>query len=220
MQPVALFKEGDDVKHFSDEEWLDFARGLMPGAEMNSMQRHLDEGCERCHRVSVIWKAVVSTLNQVSRYRVPEDVVRGAQSAYATWRWQQLLPQRARVACLVFDTGFEGLRAGVRSHARHARRLLHRMGPWMIDLSVEPEPGNRIYLAGQVLRSGRKLAKAAMIEIILVSAGTFVTRTSANKFGEFQLEYEKAKNLTIYVDIAGQLPIAVDLPESDGKDPA
>jgi hypothetical protein len=71
-----------------------------------------------------------------------------------------------------------------------------------------------------VLRSGRKPAKAAIIEIILVSAGSLVTQTSANQFGEFQLEYEKAKNLRIYVDIAGQLPIAVDLPESDGKDPA
>src|SRR5580704_5106012 len=36
------------VKHFSEASWTDFARNLVSKAERMAMQKHLDDGCEKC----------------------------------------------------------------------------------------------------------------------------------------------------------------------------
>ena len=109
----------------------------------------------------------------------------------------------------------EPLPAGIRASGVSGRRLVHRLGRWQIDLRLEPEAGNRTILTGQVLRSGKKPSGQKGMRVCLMRAAEPLQETTANSFGEFQLQFEPAKDLQIYIDIPAQSPIAVNLPDSD-----
>jgi hypothetical protein len=202
------------VNHFTDEEWLDYIKGAPAVRAGSDIRRHLDEGCERCNNLDRFWQAVVDS-NRKFRDEVPEDVLRAAQAVYSTWRRQYLLPANARIARLIFDSLLEPSPSGVRAGALPGRRLVHRTGRWLVDLRLESQPGNHILLMGQALHSGKKPSGQKGMGVILMMAAELLRETSANEFGEFQLQFERAKNLRIYIDIPGQRPIAINLPDSD-----
>jgi hypothetical protein len=47
------------VIHFSPEGWFDFARGTVPPDQRALMQRHLDEHCHQCFKVSETWRTIL-----------------------------------------------------------------------------------------------------------------------------------------------------------------
>src|SRR5262247_663463 len=92
------------MKHFTDEIWLDFARGLLPSPKMELLQRHLDEGCETCKGVCNIWKAVVQVVSREINHEPAESAVRIAKAAFPDTRRAKLLPGQAKMARLLFDS--------------------------------------------------------------------------------------------------------------------
>ena len=70
------------MNHFTDEQWVDYARGLSsPGLDRAAMDRHLREGCENCHNLFALWRTVVEVAAREFRYQVPEEVLRAAEGA-------------------------------------------------------------------------------------------------------------------------------------------
>jgi hypothetical protein len=84
---------------------------------------------------------------------------------------------------------------------------------WSIDLRLETEGGQQIAIDGQVLDSTAADAPAAHPGIVLMRGGTELARVSTNEFGEFQLVGDCAPDLQIHVEIPGQRPIRLTLPE-------
>jgi hypothetical protein len=204
------------VNHFTDEQWVDYARGLSsPEATGAEMDRHLREGCENCHTLFALWRAVAEVATRESRYQAPADAVRAAEVAFAGWSRLQLLRRRARPARLTFDSLWEPLAAGVRSQSVSPRRVVQRAGRWIIDLRLEPEPGKRLSLTGQVHKSGEDPGAQTGMEVSLVSNDKLVTQTSTNAFGEFEFHCDPAQEMHIYIGVPGRRPIAVKLPDSD-----
>ncbi len=203
------------MKHFDDGEWLDYIKGTSPVPTRTSIERHLDEGCVTCNNLRRFWQAVVEVSSQEFQKDVPEDVLAAGREAYSTWRRQYLLPARARIARLISDSLMQALPSGVRAAASPERRLVHRAGRWLVDLRLEPEGDKRILLIGQALQSGKKALREKGMGVLLMKDSELLLETSANQFGEFQLQFERANNLRIYIDIPGQRPIAVNLPDAD-----
>lgn len=203
------------MKHFSDETCFDFVRRLLPPAQRATVEQHLDQGCERCDKMRKIWEAVAEVIRREVHYQPAEHNVHLAKALYASSRRTYLIPKLARSIPVVFDSFLDTSGAAVR--APHlpspARHLLHRTGPWAIDLRLQREGGSRMSLAGQILRSGRKPAKAVVADVILLQGDTIVAETSTNPLGEFHLEYPLQKNLNMYLDIPGRQPLGITLPD-------
>jgi len=205
------------MTHFSDEVWVDFARGLLPPPEFEQVRQHLDEGCERCRERSEVWQSIAQLTSRALYAQPPDSDIRLARAIYSGKGRKHIVPKLARIAALVFDSATQtGIPAfEVRSVSSTARRLLHREGRWAIDLRIESAGNGRISVTGQALKSGRKPDEAFAVKVLFMRDDTVLAETPANKFGEFELACDYEKNLQIYLDISGRQPIGIRLPDPD-----
>jgi hypothetical protein len=203
--------------HFTDEDCLDFVRRLLPQAQSELIQQHLEDGCERCNKLHSIWSVVAEVTGRNFQDEPAEPAVRVAKGLYFNWRGNHLVPVLAQMMPLVFDNLLDNSAAAVRGHhiQAPARRLLHRTRSWTVDLRLESAGGGRMSVLGQVLRSSRKPGAAVAAEVILMHGDTLLARTSANQFGEFQLQSQHEKNLKLYLDIRGRRPLGIALPDPE-----
>lgn len=204
-------------KHFTDEECLDFVRGLLPQAQSAFIQHHLNTGCESCNKLHSVWSLVAEVTARKAHDEPPEPSVRVAKASYANWRGNYLLPILAQMMPLVSDNWLGKSVAAVRGLPIHspARRLLHRTRSWVVDLRLESEGGGKTSIAGQVLRSNRKSSAALVATVILKQGDTLLAQTSTNQFGEFLVQGQPEKNLKLYLDIPGRRPLGIVLPDPD-----
>ena len=203
------------MKHFTDEAWLDFARRLLPPEEMRRMQAHLDEGCKKCLELSELWEAVIKVADREWHYEPDEAVVDAVKAAFAGAGWRPLSPVQSRMAILVFDSFVDAPAvAGIRSISSTARHLLYQVGRWTIDLRLDIESGDRMTIAGQALKPAAKSISASHGDVVLMRGDTVLARASTNQFGEFQLECDCSAGLRINIEVPGQEPISIALPDS------
>lgn len=214
MRPVAetLEGRGQQLNHFSDEAWVDFVRQVPTSARTN-IQRHLDEGCAECVRSHGVWRAIAETMTRDQQYEAPEGTTLAGIRLFGDWRREFIIPKRARIARLIYDSFREPLPAGVRGGANPERRLLHRRGPWSIDTRIEVERRGRVLLDGQLLREKQPDIVNKKIEVFLTSGDKVLTSAFLNQFGEFQLLCYAAPDLRAYFDIPDEVPIQVKLPD-------
>jgi len=180
------------------------------------MEQHLEDGCETCQESLRLWRTVAETANGEVRSEVPDDLLRSCQAAFAEWWRRYVLPKRATFARLIFDSLFEPLPAGVRGSGPAPRRVLERAGRWSVDLRFEPTAGKRMVMTGQVLRLGKRGAEQMNMPVLLMRRGALLTDTVANQFGEFQLQFDLADDLQLYVEVPEQRPIGIILPDLGG----
>jgi hypothetical protein len=199
------------MKHFSDEDWLDYARRLLPADQHQRMESHVSSGCARCTKLLAIWKAVHQTGSRLSQDDPPDAAVRAVKAAFGQRRTQDA-PLEIRFAALLFDSFVNAPLAAVRSGSSTARHLLYQVETWTIDLRVE-EDGERVTIDGQVLDSTAGGGPALAGEITLMRGESEQSRTSTNEFGEFQLVGAGATDLQIHVEIPGQRPIRIRIPD-------
>jgi hypothetical protein len=202
-------------KHFSDEHWSDYIRGLSPALEKTAIEQHLATGCEACRKSCQLWELVAEIANSEARNKVPESLVRTSEASYAAWRQLYLIPRRARMARLIFDSLLEPLPSGVRGASPLPRRILGSAGEWSFDLSLEPVAPKHMFLTGQILRPGEHPVRQAALRVLLMRTDAVVAETTANQFGEFQLQFHQANDLRIYIDVPGDRPVGILLPHFD-----
>jgi len=225
------------MKHFRDEEWLDYVRGLSPEPQRAAMERSLSEGCQDCRKIFAFWRLTLEVGARESACHVPDDAVDAAVDASAVWIRRYRLRSTARKSRRIFDSflrpalagvrGASGVggRAGARGAAGFlgasagARRLLAVSGQWTIDLRLEAAGDNRVLMVGQVLRSGEQTGAPGAGEAIVMRGDDTLARTAANQFGEFQLQYGAGQNLRLYVEIPDERPIVVELPDNIETNP-
>jgi hypothetical protein len=203
------------AKHFTDERWSDYVRGVLPDNQAAVISQHLNEGCEDCGEDFRLWRTVAETAANEVRNQAPESLLPVSEAAYSAWRQWYVIPRHARMARLLSDSLLAPLPAGVRTSASGQHRLLGRVGRWWLDLRFEPSAGKRIYLTGQVLGSGPQHVVPAGMVILLMSADAPMAKTEANQFGEFHLQFVQKTGLQMYVDIPGDRPIGIALPDLD-----
>ena len=190
------------MRHYEISEWLDFVHGLTQETERAAMQQHLDTRCEKCRSTVDLLQRLMAAAVADAQYQVPEQAVRMARAIYALQGPEriQVLPRiRAR---LTFDSFREPALAGVRSQQRIARQAMYEAGDYLLDLRIENERGEpKVSLVGQIANRVIPEQKLANVPVILAAGVEVLGRTTSNDFGEFQIEYEPRRPLSLYVPV-------------------
>ena len=201
------------MTHFSDEAWLDFARGLVSAEETSRMQAHLDAGCDRCAELYGLWAAVREIAVRDRGYSPDESAISAVMAAYsAGLRSAPAAP--VSFASLVFDSLFDaGALAGVRSISASSRHLLYQSGQLAIDVRTEPQSRSTVTIVGQVLHAPADTLPRRQWNVTLMRSAETVAQTATNEFGEFYFECSSATDLQIRVETEGQQALTLVLPD-------
>jgi len=204
------------LKHLSDEDWINYLREVMPPASRSAAEQHLQTGCPQCERSSAFWQAVNEIAKRERENEVPGKVNEAAEALFIDWRRKFVLPNQARRARPIFDSLLEPIPAGVRAASPPPRRVVQRSNRWTIDLRIESEPGDRVWVAGQVIEADRRDHEDEFkADVLLMSRDVLLNETAVNSFGEFQFTFQRLPELMIYIELQGRPAIAVVLPEAD-----
>ncbi len=154
-------------------------------------------------------------LVQVSQEGLLQQFWSTLQELVAPSRSREAAPRGMQIARMIFDSFRYPLPAGVRSLCPVTRQIAYQYKQAVIDLSVDfAERSGRIALTGQVLDGERKGKNEGLSVLLVDGTGTLV-RTATNQFGEFQIEFESADDLSIQVRLGERSWVLVALGKMD-----
>ena len=194
------------MKHFSEAQWADFARNVISRTEKMNMQQHIQDGCQKCDDTLKLWRSVLAVAEGESGFAPPVDIVRVVKSQLAA-----VVARASRGFRVLFDSALEPATAGIRGGSVSARQFLYETDDYYIDLRVEPRrESDRVCLVGQIL-TRKGLDRGAEGVSVSIREGTqLVASTTANRFGEFQMEFDSSSDL--HLAIAGHESHEIVLP--------
>lgn len=113
---------------------------------------------------------------------------------------------------LVFDTAESPLAEGVRRRDVTSRHLLYEAEELCLDLRLERDPrGPRSVLVGQLLDRQSPADPLSAVPVLLLTEGEVVERVETNRLGEFQLEIEPRKSMSLCLAVRGEHLVEVPL---------
>ncbi|HEY7508668.1 MAG TPA: hypothetical protein VIG50_00360 [Vicinamibacteria bacterium] len=196
--------------HFSEEDWLDYARGQV-GAAGDAMARHLD-ACGRCAATLRLWQSAVAHASPEPAYAPPSAALRSVRASFAVVKPRAAGSLLTRAAALVFDSLAQPALAGVRAAAPSARQMLYRSSPYAVRVTVEaaPETG-RLLVVGHVVDERQPGRRLRALPVLALRGRLAVDRTLTNELGEFEMEPEAADDLRLSVGVPDAAPLSVSL---------
>ena len=120
-----------------------------------------------------------------------------------------LRQMKRRPAKRVFDTADHPLPAGVRRRDVTSRHQLYEAGDLTIDVLVERRRGPRALLVGQLASRLDPLKPFPAVTVFLTSGDELLGRALSNRDGEFQLEFEPRRRMSLSIPVGEDL---VELP--------
>lgn len=207
---------GRRMKHFSLEDWADFARGRASADAVMRMQHHLEEGCAECAQSLEVWRAVLEVAGREALFEVPEAGVRCAEALFNIAPPAKTSDVVVQMARLVFSSVSQPVREGVRSAGASTCHLLFEGGNWLLDLHLKPPPvkDGLVSVAGQILDREQTEKACDSSRVTVMRERTEVARTTTNEFGEFQLEFNPGGELMLTVSLEGNSVLVSPLPVS------
>jgi hypothetical protein len=182
------------VEHFSEAFWVDFVRDVVSPTTKKAMQQHIDAACNECMTTLQMWQSVVAIAENEVAFAPPEDIVRVVRSQFAA-----VSHEVSRWVRLLFDSDLQPVTAGVRGSVS-ARQFLYETDDYYIDLRLEPrKEADRACVVGQVLNRTGKDWLVDGIAVRLQEGTLSIAETATNKFGEFQLEFDVIKDLSLSI---------------------
>lgn len=207
------------MKHFKDEDWIDFVNQTLSDGKNAEMQRHLDEGCERCGPAAAVWQRVRKAGAAERNYQPPDGAVRAIKTAFeASGRSRK--KKAASVIETLFDSFLEPAMSGARSSGGRTRQVLYRAEPYQIDVQIEATPsGKRLIVTGQVLSMSHAGPVGREIPVVLSNRRGSVVRTVTNEHGEFEGVVEDSGDLELSFVGANYKPTVITLRDALGGNP-
>lgn len=176
------------MKHYSSEEWADFAREVGEAGHKAAMQRHLQSGCVKCKEELGLWQRVHATARRQAFVEVPDSLLRSVKGAFSIYGPGSAPSAKPTIAQLIFDSFRSPLPVGVRAASVAPRQLLYGAGDHRIDLRFEPEAGSeKLSLVGQILNSTNAEEAVDALPVVLMRGRHILGGSSTNEFGEFHL---------------------------------
>lgn len=197
------------MKHFLEQVWANFVRGIGEHQIKSEIEAHIAKGCPDCMSSFSMWKKMYSIATNEPAFTPPDGAVRMARLEFLKLPSPDPVP--SIMARLVFDSLSQPLTIGVRSGAPDSRQLMFDAEGTMVDvvLDVQPQSGT-MSLMGQVLDKDRDKVTPHEVAVILwTDSGQPLAETAANEFGEFQMEFAAQDRVRLSVEIAGRKPIQI-----------
>jgi hypothetical protein len=203
------------MKHFSLEEWLDFARKRAPSESIAEMQRHLAESCTECARIVATWNAALDVASREKRFQAPESGVRCAKALFNIAPPEKAAGLDLHVARLVFSSFGQPAMEGARGAGASSCHLLFEGSNWLLDLHMKPEAErDHVSVAGQILDRAQSEKGYRGRCVTVLRQRTELARTTTNEFGEFHMEFSPGEDLMLTVDLEGKSVLISALPLS------
>jgi hypothetical protein len=213
------------MKHFTTEDWIDFANEAVAKSKRQEMEQHLGEGCARCKKAVMLWQKVQQTAKSAAQCEPPQHAVRIAKAGFTNVR---LAGKPARVPGLVevlFDSFLQPIVEGARSGRSDAgpgmRQMLYRADPYQIDLQIEAKPGARkLVVTGQLVDMRNPDAPGRDVPVVISNLRGHVVQTVTNEYGEFSEEIQSSSDLELKLLGANDEAVIISLRDALGRHPA
>ena len=204
QQPKKPHGNADRREHFPDQQWSDFARGLLGEAEHRQMKSHLALGCAACRAIADRFGSVARLAANDQSLVIPQALVQCAISLFEpapSTGWLETL--EVLVGQLIPSPGRDWQLACVRSGEGMAGqstvdRLLFRAGDYSVDLQLDPpSAGEAGEIVGQIANDQDRSESLEGILVQMVAVGRTIGETSTNRFGEFLMDFPSQKKATL-----------------------
>jgi len=199
------------MRHFSEQPWVDFVRGVSRPEISRNIKAHLAEGCSKCKTLHEDWRRVGRLASEEGAYAPPENLVRLVKLGFAGKTAQ---PSRTwTLANLVFDSFAQPLPAGVRSGTLNIWQVIYEAEGLTVDLRFgRRTQSTEVHVVGQVFdkQEVRALQNNASIELLTDQEQTIAT-TPVSDLGEFHLEFEHKDHLWLSVKATGRNTVRIPL---------
>jgi len=190
------------MKHFNEGLWVDFVRGTASKDVQQEMQTHLNTGCVACQSV-VDWMQRVEGVAAADRKQeIPREWIARARAIFrqpgTKNAWIDDLV--AIMGELIFATRFEVEGAGIRSFSTAAGggRMMFRAGDYQIHVNVAgPTAGEPGEIVGQISNDADPPGSQEGMVVQATANGRMLSETTANRFGEFVMEYPFLEQATL-----------------------
>ena len=199
------------MEHFSEQSWADFGRGFSTSEKARGIKAHLAADCLNCKASSLFWSRLQTMALAEGGYSAPENLVRLAKLEFAAKL--QFRPEKWSLGKVLFDSFSQPLLAGVRSSAAVARQVVYEAEGLTVDLRFDVVlPSGKVSAVGQILdrQTARELLTGAPV-VVWTENGQLMATTTANAYGEFQLEFEARDDLRLTVRVGDRrvkMPLA------------
>lgn len=195
------------MPHFSQEKWVDFARGVIREDEKSLMQSHLEAGCTRCSRELSVWRRLYQFARSEFEFKPSEKVVRILDAAFPASRPLRESSFMPHIAVLLFDSFSSPAAAGTRASVTPSRKMLYGAGSYRIDIRIEPQVDTeKIVLVGQILNSADPEERLSEVPVTLLKGKRVLAESMTSTHGEFRIEF----------DLEGSFHALFVLPEGTG----
>ena len=208
------------MKHFTTEEWIDFANEAVSGSKRQDMDRHLEEGCPRCKKTGSLWQKVRQTAKSAAECQPPESAVRIAKAGFTGVRLEGKLANAPGLVQVLFDSFLQPSVAGARSSGSGTRQMLYRADPYQVDLQIEAKPGaNKLVVTGQLLDLRNPDVPGRDVPVIISNLRGHVVQTVTNEFGEFREEIRASSDLELKLLGDDEKAVIISLRDALGRLP-
>jgi hypothetical protein len=208
------------MKHFTTEEWIDFANEAVAGGRRQEMEAHLQEGCRRCKKVVSLWQKVRQTAKSAAESQPPENAVRIAKAGFAGVRLEAKPANAPGLVQVLFDSFLQPLVAGARSSGSGTRQMLYRAEPYQVDLQIEAKPGaDKLVVTGQLLDLRNPDEPGRDVPVIISNLRGHVVQTVTNEFGEFREEIRTSSDLELKLLGDDEKAVIITLRDALGRLP-
>jgi hypothetical protein len=205
---------GDRMRHYSLEQWVDFARNVVDENERGEMENHLKTGCVRCSRELGVWQRLQQLARRESSFAPSDGAVRTVNASFANRIGRSRVAAKSGVVSLLFDSFRTPLQAGTRAEGTSSRQMLYGAGSYRIDIRIEPKTDSeRVILIGQVLNSANPEESFPELPVRLLKGRKVMAESATSKFGEFQIECALKGGFHLMVKLPGQTDVALPLIE-------
>jgi hypothetical protein len=199
------------MRHFAEQPWADFVRGVSAPPISSDIKAHLAEGCSKCQTAHDAWSRVRRLATEESGYAPPDNLVRLVKLGFVSVQAPQ--PRAWTLASLVFDSFAQPLPAGVRSGALNVWQVIYEAEGLTVDLRFgRRAQSNEVHVVGQVFE---KLAARALRDNASVELSTekdlLVATTEVSALGEFHLEFEQKDPMWLSVKAVGRNIVRIPL---------
>ena len=211
------------MRHFSIEDWADFARNVAGANKKEAMQSHLDDGCKKCAQAFGLWRRVSEVAarqaTQQDAHQLPGSALRQVKGLFALHTSRNPRPAGRAIVELLFDSFSSPLLAGVRSAGISPRQLLFGAGDYRLDMRFEPQDDSeKVLLVGQILNSSAPENAPVAVPVTLLKGRKVLAKSATNTFGEFQMSCGLEPGLQLTVRLPGEEMLRITLVEPTGAE--
>lgn len=203
------------TKHYSPEEWVDFAMQLTAQTQKAEMQQHLDVGCKKCAQLRTLWTRIGEIAAREHSLMPPDSAVQHIRSAFASL---VMVPREKRAPLLprlTFDSLWQPAIAGIRSSAFGMRKLVYKARDISVEMHIEAESrSERVNLTGQISFGSLQGQAVPSLPVMVSGPQGKISSTATNSFGEFHLSYVPDGELLLLFELESGDTVAIPLGDS------